>query len=68
VGERLLNSLRSERERLGLTQAALAQAVGVSRKTINTDENGLFLPSTLLALKFARAVGRPVEKLFILFD
>jgi len=68
VGERLLNSLRSERERLGLTQAALAQAVGVSRKTISTDENGVFLPSTLLALKFARAVGRPVEKLFILFD
>ena len=68
MGERLLNSLRSERERLGLTQAALAQAVGVSRKTISTDENGVFLPSTLLALKFARAVGRPVEKLFILFD
>jgi len=66
VGERLLNSLKSERERLGLTQAALAEAVGVSRKTINTVENGVFLPSTLLALKLARALDRPVEKLFIL--
>jgi len=65
VGERLLNSLKSERERLGLTQAALAEAVGVSRKTINTVENGVFLPSTLLALKLARALDRPVEKLFI---
>lgn len=66
MGERLLNSLKSERERLGLTQAALAEAVGVSRKTINTVENGVFLPSTLLALKLARALDRPVEKLFIL--
>ncbi len=68
MGERLLNSLKSERERLGLTQAALAEAVGVSRKTINTVENGVFLPSTLLALKLARALDRPVEKLFILLD
>jgi len=68
VGERLLNSLKSDRERLGLTQATLAQAVGVSRKTINTVENGVFLPSTLLTLKLARALDRPVEKLFILLD
>ena len=68
MGERLLNSLKSDRERLGLTQATLAQAVGVSRKTINTVENGVFLPSTLLTLKLARALDRPVEKLFILLD
>lgn len=68
MGERLLNSLKSDRERLDLTQATLAQAVGVSRKTINTVENGVFLPSTLLALKLARALDRPVEKLFILLD
>ena len=64
MGDRLLNTLKSERERLGLTQAALAEAVGVSRKTINTVENGVFLPSTLLALKLARALDRPVEMLF----
>jgi putative transcriptional regulator len=68
VGDRLLNTLKSERERLGLTQAALAEAVGVSRKTINTVENGVFLPSTLLALKLARALDRPVEMLFQLTD
>ena len=68
MGKRLLNTLKSERERLGLTQAALAEAVGVSRKTINTVENGVFLPSTFLALKLARALDRPVEKLFLLID
>ena len=68
MGDRLLNTLKSERERLGLTQAALAEAVGVSRKTINTVENGVFLPSTLLALKLARALDRPVEMLFQLID
>ena len=68
MGESLLNTLKSERERLGLTQAALAEAVGVSRKTINTVENGVFLPSTLLALKLARALDRPVEMLFQLID
>jgi len=68
VGDRLLNTLKAERERLGLTQAALAEAVSVSRKTINTVENGIFLPSTVLALKLARVLGRPVERLFQLND
>lgn len=68
MGDRLLNNLKAERERLGLTQAALAEAVSVSRKTINTVENGIFLPSTLLALKLARALDRPVEQLFQLND
>ena len=64
LGNRLLD-LRAER---GLTQAALAEAVGVSRKTINTVENGVFIPSTLLALKLARALGRTIEELFFLQD
>lgn len=62
--ERLVNALRQERDRLGLTQAALAEQVGVSRKTINTVENGVFVPSTVLALKLAAALDRPVEALF----
>ncbi|MGE6695926.1 helix-turn-helix transcriptional regulator [Sphingobium limneticum] len=62
--ERLANALRQERDRLGLTQAALAEQVGVSRKTINTVENGVFVPSTVLALKLAAALNRPVEALF----
>ena len=64
LGNRL-NALRAER---GLPQAALADLVGVSRKTINTVENGVFVPSTTLALKLARALGRPVEELFFLDD
>jgi len=64
VGDRLSNVLKAERERLGLTQGALAEAIGVSRKTINTIENGIFIPSTLLALKLARTLDRPVETLF----
>jgi putative transcriptional regulator len=64
VTERLANRIKEDRERLGLTQAALAEVVGVSRKTVNTVENGIFTPSTLLALKLAKALNVPVEKLF----
>lgn len=58
-----LLALRGER---GLTQAALAEMVGVSRKTINTVENGVFVPSTTLALRLARALGCTVEAIFSL--
>ena len=64
MSQRLLNGVRAERERLGLTQAELAHRIGVSRKTINTIENLVFAPSALLAIKLARDVGRPVEELF----
>lgn len=60
-----LRELRAERE---LTQAALAEAVGVSRKTVNTVENGVFVPSTILALKLAAALGCRVEDIFSLPD
>jgi len=61
---RLVNRLKEERARLGLTQSDLAELAGVSRKTINTVENGVFTPSTLLALALAEALGKPVEALF----
>jgi putative transcriptional regulator len=64
MSERLLNGLRAERERLSLTQADLAQRVGVSRKTINTIENLVFSPSALLALRIARDLDKKVEDLF----
>jgi putative transcriptional regulator len=64
----LANSLREARGERGWTQAGLADAVGVSRKTINTVENGVFIPSTTLALKLARALGQPVESLFCLVE
>ncbi len=66
MADGLGNRLREERIAKGLTQAALAETIGVSRKTINTVENGVFIPSTILALKIARAFGCSVESLFFL--
>ena len=62
----LTNRLRDAREARGWTQAELAAAIGVSRKTINTVENGVFIPSTVVALKLAAALNTTVEKLFVL--
>jgi putative transcriptional regulator len=60
------NRLREMRAEKALTQAALAELAGVSRKTINTVENGVFVPSVQLALELARALGTSVEALFFL--
>jgi putative transcriptional regulator len=68
VAEVLRNRLREVRADRGWTQAELAERVGVTRKTINTVENGVFVPSTVLALKLARATGLRVEELFQLPD
>jgi putative transcriptional regulator len=65
-GIELENRLRDLRAKRNLTQAELAEQVGVSRKTINTVENGVFTPSTTLALKLARALGVTVERIFSL--
>ena len=62
--ERLVSSLKDVREARGLTQAQLGELIGVSRKTINTVENGVYVPSTVIALKLARALDEPVEVLF----
>ncbi len=61
---RLVVRLKEARTAAGLTQATLAETVGVSRKTVNTVENGVFVPSTVLALGLARALGCQVEALF----
>lgn len=47
-----------------LTQEQLAELVGVTRKTINTVENGVYIPSTYLALKLSKVLEVPVEELF----
>ena len=60
----LRNDLKAKRADKGWTQAELAARVGVSRKTINTVENTVFIPSTILALRLARALDAPVEDLF----
>lgn len=60
----LVNHLAAFRKKAGLTQAQLAEAAGVSRKTINTIENRIFVPSTLLALKVAQVLNVSVHDLF----
>lgn len=56
---------RAERR---ITQAQLADALGVSRQTINALEAGKYIPSTLLALKMARYFNKQVEELFYLTE
>ncbi len=63
---RLVNHLKDIRAAKGLTQAELAERVGVSRKTINTVENGIFIPSTLLAFSLAEVLKLRVDEIFSL--
>jgi len=60
----LVNTLKVQRAKKDLTQEQLAELVQVTRKTINTVENGIYIPSTYLALKLARVLGVTVEELF----
>ena len=62
--ERLANRIKERRTVLGLTQGELAEQVGVTRKTVNTVENGVFTPSATLAIKLADALNLSVEQLF----
>ena len=68
MNEKLANRITTEREKAALTLAALAEMVGVSRKTINTVENGVFTPSATLAIKLAKALELSVEQLFWIED
>lgn len=61
---RLRNRIKVLRAERDWTQAELARRVDVTRKTINTVENGVFIPSTVLALKIARAFSVPFEDVF----
>ncbi len=60
------NRLKLFRTKNNYTQADLAALVGVSRKTINTVENKVFIPSTVLALKLSQALNVTLEELFYL--
>ncbi len=62
------NRLKVARAEMDLTQAELAERIGVTRQAINSIELGRYVPSTLLALKMARLFGKPVEEIFILED
>ncbi len=58
------NLLKVERAKKDITQADLADKIGVSRQTINAIEKGKFVPSTVLALKLAKFFGTSVEEIF----
>ena len=62
--EKLKNRIKIYRAMHNLTQEELAHRVNVTRKTINTIENGKFIPSAILAIKLARAFAITVEELF----
>ncbi|MBQ2778431.1 MAG: helix-turn-helix transcriptional regulator [Bacteroidaceae bacterium] len=62
------NSIRVERAVVDISQQQLADAVGVSRQTINAIEKGRFVPSTVLALKIARYFNKRVDDIFVLDD
>ena len=61
---KLLNRLQELRQQAGLTQEELSNSAEVSRKSINAIENGVYVPSTVLALKIARTLKCKVEDLF----
>lgn len=62
--DELRNTIRIQRAIKNITQEELAEAVGVTRKTINTIENAIYTPSTALALRMAKYFGVTVEELF----
>lgn len=64
----LKNQIRVQRAIKNITQEELAGQIGVTRKTINTIENGIFIPSTVLAIRLARFFEIPVEELFELIE
>ncbi len=62
--KKLLNNLEELRKSVGLTQQELSESADVSRKSINAIENGIYVPSTVLALKIAAKLDCKVEDLF----
>ena len=62
--KKLLNNLEQLRRVAGLTQQELSVAAEVSRKSINAIENGVYVPSTVLALKISKTLNCSVEDIF----
>ena len=60
----LNNNLEELRKSAGMTQLELSESADVSRKSINAIENGIYVPSTVLALKIAKTLDCKVEDLF----
>lgn len=66
--EKLRNRLEGMRKAAKLTQQDLSEYAGVSRKSINAIENGVYIPSAVLALKIAKTLNCSVEEIFQLPD
>ncbi|MEE8295145.1 MAG: helix-turn-helix transcriptional regulator [Sphingomonadales bacterium] len=66
MNKELSNRIRVFRAEQRMSQGDLADAIGVTRKTINTIEVGKYVPSTIIALKIARYFKAPVEEIFSL--
>lgn len=64
MGTEIKNRVKELRLQRGWTQQELAEAVGVSRQSINSIERNRYVPSLLLALTFARVFKRPTEEIF----
>ncbi len=62
--KKLVNNLEDLRKEAGLTQQDLSEKAEVSRKSINAIENGVYVPSTVLALKIAKTLNCKVESIF----
>lgn len=58
---KVVNAIRQLRTERGMTQQALADAVGATRQTIIAVEAGKYAPSLELAFRIARAFGLPFE-------
>jgi putative transcriptional regulator len=58
------NQVREQRTQRGLSQAAVAAVLGVSRQTVISIESGRYLPSLPLAFRIARFFDMPVDKMF----
>ena len=66
MGNEVRNRVKDLRAEKGWTQEELADAVGVSRQSINSIERNRYVPSLPLALAFARVFRRPLEEIFLL--
>lgn len=64
----LRNHIKTQRALKNITQDELGSRIGVTRKTINTIENGKFIPSTILAIRMAKFFKISVEELFELVE
>ena len=62
--QNLINNLEKFRKSAGLTQQDLSENAEVSRKSINAIENGVYVPSTVLALKISKILNCRIEDLF----